>query len=114
MIDKFLGDAYLFELEINPHGRKFDFHLFAIDRRTLHYSNINDLTTILSWLGIEDGDSLVDDKCWTISKGKMTKFSKVIREALTNGNSIRYLEDQIDEDRRYGEWANQLQNSERD
>jgi hypothetical protein len=109
MIEKFMGDKYLFELEIKPRGKNFDFHLFAIDRQTFHYSNINDLTTVLSWLGIEDGDPLVEDKCWTISKRKMQGFRGIIRESLTSKDSLRYLESCLDEDRGCGEWANRLQ-----
>ena len=109
MIEKLMGDKYLFELEIKPRGKKFDFHLYAIDRQTFHYSNINDLTTILSWLGIEDGTRLVEDKCWTLSKRKMQGFRGIIRRSLTSKNSLRYLESCLDEDRGCGEWANRLQ-----
>ncbi len=109
MVEKFFGDEYLFELEIKPRGKKFDFHLYAIDRQTFHYSNINDLTLVLSWLGIEDEDSLVEDKCWTISRRRMQEFRGILRRSLTSKSSLRYLEDSLDEDRDCGEWANRLQ-----
>jgi hypothetical protein len=109
MIEKLMGDKYLFELEIKPRGKEFDFHLYAIDRRTFHYSNINDLTTVLSWLDIRDENPLVEDKCWTISKWKMRKYRRVIRESLMSKNSLTYLEGRLDEDRECGEWANRLQ-----
>ncbi len=109
MIEKFIGDKYLFELEINPSGKKFDFALYAIDRHTFRYSNINDLNTILSWLGIEGDDPLTEDKCWEISKKKMQEFRGIICESLRDKHSLRYLEYRLDEDRREGEWAKRLQ-----
>jgi len=109
MIQTFLGNKYLFELEIVPHGKRFDFQLYAIDRKTFHYSNINDLNTILSWLNIESEDPLIEDKCWTISKSKMEKFRGIMRELLTDKHSLRDLEYRLAEDRGEGEWANQLQ-----
>ena len=109
MIEKLIGEKYLFELEIKPRRKKFDFHLYAIDRRTFHYSNINDLTTVLSWLGIEDEDPLVEDKCWTISERKMREYRRIICESLKSKNSLTYLEYRLDEDRVCGEWANRLQ-----
>jgi hypothetical protein len=109
MIEKFMGDQYLFELEISPRGKKFDFHLFAIDRQSFHYSNINDLTTILSWLGIQDGNPLVEDKCWIISRSRMYEFRRSIHRLLTSQDSLKYLESCLNEDRGCGEWANRLQ-----
>ena len=106
MIERFTGDTYSFDLEVNPYGKKYEFNLYAIDRATLHYSIINDLNLILSWLGIEGEDPLAQDKSWTISKSKMTKFQQIIRDSLMDKNSLQSLERALDNDRADGEWGN--------
>lgn len=108
MNERFFGYKYLFELTVNPYGKKYEFNLLAIERETLHYSIINDLNMILAWLGIDGESPLARDKCWIISKSKMTEFQRIIHDSLMDKKSLLFLERELDKDREDGEWVNHL------
>jgi hypothetical protein len=100
VVERLKGLRYDFEIEYAPVGNEFAFEIIAIHRETGRYSCINHLNTILSWFEVDEDDPLLNEDEWVIPK--------MMIESLSDSYTVGYLEDRLDEDRGFGEWANQL------
>lgn len=110
MIHQYNGKKYYFEIEFDPYNQIYIFNIVVVHKKSLRWSTINTLNTILSWFEIQQNDKRENDSDWIISNIEYMRFKKFITEIFSDKNAISYLEDKLDEDRTYGEWANRRKN----
>lgn len=100
------GNRYFFEIEFVPNLGQHVFNLVAVHKKSLRYSTINTLNTILSWCDIPANDRRENDSDWILSKKEYKRFKKFVIDLFSDDYSISYLENRLDEDRSCGEWEN--------
>ena len=98
------GYKYNFLLESVKKKNLCGFHIKAISKNGKRYSYINNLNCILSIFNIGIEDNKVSESQWIVKEkeGKLY-FNKMI-DALTDDIFCRFLENQLDTDRKLGEW----------
>lgn len=100
------GYKYSFEVEAEPYKDKFFFSIIAIHKASGKFSCINTLNQILSEFSFNGNDPRASESDWLISKQEVNVFLHNVKELFLDKNSIRFLEDKLDEDRECGEWEN--------
>jgi len=82
------------------------FAVKAKHKPTGRFSYINNLNTILAELGINITDNKHQDSSWFLSKKEVRKLRELSEELLSDKSFRNYIEQKLDEDRKYGEWEN--------
>jgi len=107
----FQGKKYTFEVISERWDKDFSFFVKAKHRSTGRTSCVNNLNIILSELGIDINDPKVADSTWLLSEKESLRFSVLAKRFLSDQSFLEFVEDQLDEDRILGEWANIETNS---
>ncbi len=106
MTQQFAGSRYNFLLTSENSTDATYFSIRAICRSTNRTSSINNLNSILGELGVDQEDERVENSDWHLSKNQARKFIRKAADFLSSESYVQYLERDLDDDRRCGEWAN--------
>lgn len=82
------------------------FYIEATHRVSFRFSFINNLNAILSALNIGMDDENVSESQWIGYKKQVNVFFREATEVLSSETYRDYIEKELDEDRRCGEWEN--------
>lgn len=108
MITKIEGEKYNYEIASENEDEDFCFFIKAIHKRTGRYSCINNLNAILSEFNIGIDDPKVEDSMWPVTRKDARYLEKTAKHILSDPSFRDYLERQLDDDRTFGEWENQI------
>ena len=82
------------------------FYIEAVHTGSLRFSFINNLNVILSEFDVGMDDEKISESQWIISEIKNKLFSEKAIKFLSDKICRNYLEEKLEEDRKYGEWEN--------
>lgn len=99
------GSKYRFEI-VSYETVTDCFFIRAKCKFTGRFSCINNLNPILSKFNIDMNDAKAEDSMWRVTKSEAQNYVAIAKEFLSDTSFLTYLEDQLDEDRRLGEWEN--------
>ena len=66
------------------------------------------MNSILSEFNIDVNDSKAADSMWIVTESEAQNYVTITQEFLSDTSFLNYLEDQLDEDRKLGEWESIL------
>lgn len=99
---------YTFVIFLVKLNNYLKFFVKAIHKRNKRYSYINNLNCILSEYRIEENNPFVSESQWDLPEKKAKKFFFIANNFLKNEIFIKYIEKQLDLDRKLGEWENKI------
>lgn len=102
------GHKYNFLVECSKNNKLFGFYIKAISKKTKRYSYINNLNCILSIFGIITEDNKVSESQWIVKEKETSLLFNRAISFLSDVHFNNLLENQLDIDRKLGEW-NKLQ-----
>ena len=101
------GRKYSFLVEHSRKNNLFGFYIKAISKKEKRYSYINNLNCILSILDIGTEDNKVPESQWIVKEKEANMFFNKMINFLSENTFRNFLENQLDVDRRLGEWNKQ-------
>jgi hypothetical protein len=105
-IKRYAGENYFFEVENSLITEGVAFSITAIDRFSGKCSQVNNLNAILSQFDFEEDDPRMEESDWVLSADEYEDFQATAEEIFRSKYTLEYIESNLDDDRREGEWAN--------
>lgn len=101
---KINGKRYEFIINFFKHRNNFYFEIEATDLQNKTHSFINNLNYVLSELDITINDNEKMESSWKVKEKEGKIFFQKTINFMSDKESLRYLENQLNLDQELGEW----------